>query len=136
MKSEDYISSTERLRQLILQRKKFFSAAKFELNQIPDPANHFLFKNPWKIAAYFNSFFEKDKHKAKLINQEIKCSKQSIVRILKSYPEESLCIGNDIKIVILGHYKNLTFIDINVPPQIKIIKEKNLETKGPYNQDD
>lgn len=44
--------------------------------------------------------------------------------ILQRHPGQSIWIGNEIQIVVLGHSKGLSRIGINAPPELKIVREE------------
>lgn len=44
--------------------------------------------------------------------------------ILQRYPGQSIQVGKDIEIVVLGNTKGLTRIGINAPPNINIVREE------------
>lgn len=51
--------------------------------------------------------------------------------ILQRYPGQSIWIGNDIQIIVLGNSKGTCRIGINAPSELKIIREelKNVKRK-------
>lgn len=44
--------------------------------------------------------------------------------ILQRQPGQSIWIGKDIQIIVLGQSKGLTRIGINAPPDINIVREE------------
>jgi carbon storage regulator CsrA len=44
--------------------------------------------------------------------------------ILKRYPEQSILIGKDIEIIILGNTNSITRLGIIAPPNLKIIRKE------------
>jgi carbon storage regulator CsrA len=44
--------------------------------------------------------------------------------ILQRYPGQSIQVGKDIEIVVLGNSKGLTRIGINAPPNINIVRRE------------
>jgi carbon storage regulator CsrA len=53
------------------------------------------------------------------------------MRILQRFAGQSISIGKDIQIIILGHYHGATHIGVVAPPEIKIVRDeiKDKETK-------
>jgi carbon storage regulator CsrA len=52
--------------------------------------------------------------------------------ILKRYPEQSILIGEDIEIIILGNTKSITRLGIIAPPKIKIVRKELHELESLY----
>jgi carbon storage regulator len=52
--------------------------------------------------------------------------------ILKRRAGESIKIGKDIQVIILGHCANTARIGIIAPKNIKILREEFLEAETPY----
>ncbi len=52
--------------------------------------------------------------------------------ILQRCPGQSIWIGNDIQIVVLGHSNGITRIGINAPPDVTIMREE-IKTKERLN---
>jgi carbon storage regulator CsrA len=44
--------------------------------------------------------------------------------ILQRHPGQSIWIGKDIQIVVLGQSKGITRIGINAPPEFSILREE------------
>lgn len=44
--------------------------------------------------------------------------------ILQRHPGQSIWIGKDIQIVVLGHSKGITRIGIDAPPDLTILREE------------
>ncbi len=48
--------------------------------------------------------------------------------ILQRNSGQSIWLGNDIQIIVLGHSNGLTRIGINAPPELRIVRE-GIKTK-------
>lgn len=44
--------------------------------------------------------------------------------ILQRYSGQSISIGKDIQIIVLGHFHGVTHIGIEAPPEMKIIRDE------------
>lgn len=53
--------------------------------------------------------------------------------ILNRQPGQSIWIGNDIQVVVLGHSNGITRIGINAPPDVTIVREE-IKTKEKVKQ--
>jgi carbon storage regulator CsrA len=55
--------------------------------------------------------------------------------ILRRLPGQSIWIGNEIQIIVLGHFNGITHIGIEAPPEIKILRDEVKHEKS-GNQND
>jgi carbon storage regulator CsrA len=53
--------------------------------------------------------------------------------ILQRHPGQSIWVGKDIQIVVLGHSNGITRIGINAPVELTIVREE-IKTKKKGNQ--
>lgn len=44
--------------------------------------------------------------------------------ILQRYPGQSIWIGKDIQVIVLGHFNGVTHIGIEAPHEIKIVRDE------------
>ncbi len=51
--------------------------------------------------------------------------------ILQRYAGQSISIGTDIQIIVLGHYRGATHIGVVAPPEIKILRDE-IKDKEPH----
>ena len=58
---------------------------------------------------------------------------KSNMLILQRQPGQSIWIGKDIQVVVLGHFNGITHIGIEAPRQIKIVRDE-VRNEGSSNE--